>query len=1053
VNQCSLFTSPPTALAAELRIPYERYRLPNGLTVILHEDRSTPQVAVNLWYGVGSANERPGRTGFAHLFEHLMFMGSRDAPEGVFDQLIEAEGGFSNASTEEDRTNFFEQGPSDLLETFLWLEADRMATLGESLSLDQLNRQREVVRNERRESYENQPYGIGDLLLPGALYPRGHPYSWPVIGSHADLTAASLADVRAFFARFYAPANASLVVAGDFELDATRRWVEQYFGWITGPPAPPRPHAAPHPAVPPLPRAAPGGRRSAATRRLAPGTQRSRVATRTALSHQAPSAKRRAPGGVSQEPVSAARRLTVFDRVALPQVTMAWHSPAIYAPGDAECDVLAAILGQGKSSRLYRELVYHRQIAQEVSASQEPNRLGSIFSIQALASPGHPTGELERAIDLQLDRLRAQPPTEHELQRARNRIEAQFLRERESLAQRADLLNHYQFYLGDPGATGRDLARYGRVTALAVQRVAARLLRPPLRLILRVVPRPPAGSPPSADMPLEPRTAGAQAEWQPTVGRREPSRAPRAEPGATSRAANASPATSVPDFMTRPPKPSAPRPVIVPAARWLRLRNGLEVVLVEKHTLPLVALRMTIKQGAAADPPDQIGLASLVAEMLEEGAGRRSSPQIADELDFLAAELETSADYERSTIQLSALKRALRPALDLFADVVRRPRFPTRELARIRKQRLADLAQQETEPEEVARVVFRRAVYGDRHPDGRPVAGYPATVRAVRRGDLQRFYDAFYRPANALLVVAGDLTPAELRPLVERAFGSWRPSGATWRRGERETGRVGDGATRWVTVGPAPPVPRRLRSGEERPRRPVAPSPRLVVVPFPAAPQSVLRIGHPGPSRLSPQYPELEALNVILGGAFTSRLNQNLRERHGYTYGASSEFVWERGPGPFVVATSVFQKQTGPALAECLAELTRIRDGAITAEELRKATATVRQERVRELSELSGLVDVFSEEGELGLPRDETSRFLARVASLTTEDLHRAATRCLHPDRATIVIVGDLGDLRPALATPALTRAHLGTPELRDAQGALLHGAGTTPATKTAGTK
>jgi zinc protease len=1028
--------------AAELRIPYERYRLPNGLTVILHEDRSTPQVAVNLWYGVGSASERPGRTGFAHLFEHLMFMGSRDAPEGVFDQLTEAEGGFSNATTAEDRTNFFEQGPSHLLETFLWLEADRMATLGASLSLDQLNRQREVVRNERRETYENQPYGIGDLLLPGALYPRGHPYSWPVIGSHADLTAASLEDVRGFFAKFYCPANASMVIAGEFDPAQARRWVDQYFGWITGPPAPPRPQAAPNPLVPPgASGAAPGSWLLAPGRSV--GTPASRLASHRAKSQAPMRAQSRSAA------TQAARRLTVTDRVALPQVTMAWHSPALYAPGDAACDVLAAILGQGKSSRLYRELVYRRQIAQEVTVSQEPNRLGSVFSIQVLCSPGHTAGELERAIDLQLARLRARSPSEHEMQRARNRIEADSLRELEPLAQRADLLNHYQFYLGDPGAIGRDLARYRRVTPLDVQRLAATLLRPQSRLILRVVPvsqkggtqHAAQGTPPVSramvDPPLRgvcpPRGGVAQRAAGPDLLFSKGPSSLRLCAACCALLAG-SEATPVPDFMTRRPTLIAPRPVSVPAAQRFRLRNGLEVVLVERHTLPLVEMRMTIKQGAAADPPDRIGLASLVTEMLEEGAGRRSSPQIADELDFLAAELSSSAEYERSTVQLSALKRALLPAFDLFTDVIRRPRFPVREIARIRKQRLADLAQQRTEPEEVARVVFRRAVYGDRHPYGRPVNGYVATVRAVRRRDLERFHQAFYRPDNALLVVAGDLTPAELRPLVEHAFGDWQGKAGV----RRKASGVRSGGLSLT------PDALRLTPGPQRHR--------LVLVPFPAAPQSVLRIGHPGPSRLSPEYPALEALNVILGGAFTSRLNQNLRERHGYTYGASSQFAWERGPGPFVVATSVFRKQTGPALAECLGELTRIRQGTITAAELRKATATVRQEHVRELAELSGLLAVFSEEGEFGLPADESSRFLARLTSLTTDDLHRAA-RWLHPDQATVVIVGDLGDLRRALATPALARAHLGAPELRDAQGAPLHGAGTAPTTKTTGTK
>jgi zinc protease len=483
----------------------------------------------------------------------------------------------------------------------------------------------------------------------------------------------------------------------------------------------------------------------------------------------------------------------------------------------------------------------------------------------------------------------------------------------------------------------------------------------------------------------------------------------------------------------------------VPAAHRFRLTNGLQVLLVEKHNLPLIAVRMTIKQGAASDPPPRIGLAGLVAAMLEEGAGKRTSLQVADQLDFLAADLEAAAGYEHSTVQLSALKQSFRPAFDLFADAVLRPRFEAREFSRVRKEHLADLAQQRTEPEEVARLVFRRAVYGDRHPYGRPLAGYPATVRAVRRSDLRQFHHSVYRPDQAVLVAVGDLTPAELRPLMQRAFGSWQAMAARVSPPERFSHRRGaeKGRTRLSSASLAKRAVRKPsgpRAGAKRPR--------LVLVPFAGAPQSVLRIGHPGPSRLSPDYTALEALNVILGGAFTSRLNQNLRERHGYTYGAGSQFAWERGPGPFVVATSVFRNQTGPALAECLSELTKIRDGTITPDELRMATATVRQERVRELADVGGILAVFSEESEYGLPIDDTARLLARLMILTTDDLHRAAVRDLHPDRATVVIVGDLAAIRTAL-----TAARLGPPEVRDVDGAPPRKPGGSATTRALGTK
>jgi zinc protease len=917
--------------AAELSLPFEKHRLANGLTVILHRDVSTPRVAVNLWYGVGSADEQPGRTGFAHLFEHLMFTGSKHAPEGLFDRLMAAEGGTNNASTAEDRTNYHEEGPSHLLPVFLWLEADRMASLGETLGPVALDRQREVVRNERRESYENRPYGAAELRIPALMYPPGHPYSWPIIGAHADLVAASLTDVRAFFRRHYVPTNASLAIAGDFEPAEARRLVERYFGWVPAGESAPRPQAAP----------------------LAP---------------------------------MRARRLTLRDRAALPRVTMVWRSPPYFAPGDAECDLLASILGRGKSSRLYRALV-RRGKAQDVSADQGSRRLGSLFTIEATASLGRSPAELERAIDGELARLRAAGPTAEEVARARNAIEADFVRGIESLDDRADLLNTYQFYRGDPGAIAWDRARYRRATADTVRR-AARAFQPTNRLTVVVLP---GGSRPAAAG--ERPDARARIVMLNSVNPLAPLERP------------APPSIPEPGWMAQPPAIGRPRPVRLPAEHRFRLPNGMAVALVERRTLPLVAARLVLRGGAEEEPAGQTGLAELVASMLDEGAGRRSSEQIALELDRNAIRLDAAAGRENSHVGINSLARAFPRAIDLLADIVIRPRFDAIEFRRVRREHLATLETRRTEPEEVASLVFRRALYGDLSPLGRPVDGYPATVRRLRPSDLRRFHDRHYRPDRAALIVAGDITVAELRPMVMRAFGTWRPQRT---------------ATAPRTAHPAP-------------RTSHAPkAPRLVLVPFPGAPQSVLRIGHPGPSRRSPEYAALEALNQVVGGSFTSRLNQNLRERNGYTYGAWSSFGWSRGPGPFVAGAAVFRDVTAKALQECLGELTRLPTSPIAAEELRQAVALAREERVRALAQVDHLVDLYAEPAEFGIPEDDLARVLARLEELTTTDLKRAA-RMIDTGRATIVIVGDVARLRPSL-----TALGLGTPQLRDADGNLL---------------
>jgi zinc protease len=418
--------------APKIDIPYERYVLANGLRIILHVDRSSPLVAVNVRYHVGSKDEKPGRTGFAHLFEHLMFMGSKNAPYPSFDALMEAWGGHNNGTTNNDRTNYYEVGPANLLETFLWLEADRLATLPEVISAEELGKQRKVVQNERRQSYENRPYGKAQLLLPEALYPENHPYHWPTIGSHEDLEAAKVEDVREFFQRFYVPANASIVIAGDFDPQQARKLVDRYFGWQPLRPVPPKGTAAP------------------------PVLARDKV-------------------------------IDAEDRVALPRIYLTWHSPPLFGAGDAEMDLGAAILGSGKSSRLYRTLVFEKKIAQDVSAYQGSMLLGSSLTIIATAKPGHTLQELAKVIDEEVDRLRLEGPTAEEVEGARNRQLADFYRGLDSLEQRADLLNHYEQVLGNPGGFARDIERYRSVTAASIKSTLASVVGHK-RVILRVVP-------------------------------------------------------------------------------------------------------------------------------------------------------------------------------------------------------------------------------------------------------------------------------------------------------------------------------------------------------------------------------------------------------------------------------------------------------------------------------------------------------------------------------------------------------------------------------------
>ena len=428
------------AAGPTISVPYTMFKLPNGLTVILHEDHSVPTVAVNVWYHVGSAREKPGRTGFAHLFEHLMFEGSKNVKEGEFDTLLEAAGGNNNGSTNTDRTNYYETVPSNALDLALFLESDRMGYLLDVVTPKLVDGQRDVVKNERRQSYENAPYGMAHVRLTERMYPKDHPYHWPVIGYMDDLTAATHEDVTEFFKKYYAPGNASLVIAGDINPAEARKRVEYWFRDVKA--------GAP---VEPL------------------------------------TVKPAELQGVVKE--------TLTDRVQLPRIYLSWHTPALFAPGDAELDIAASVLTGGKNSRLYKRLVYDLQLAQNVSASQASAKFGSRFTIVVTArpSPDPPENVLERIkgiVDEELEKLRSTPPEAREVDRARNGYESGFLSQMEVVAAKAEQLNAYYFATGTPDYFAKDLARYQAIQPAAVQAIVKQWLPAGKRLELSVVPAP-----------------------------------------------------------------------------------------------------------------------------------------------------------------------------------------------------------------------------------------------------------------------------------------------------------------------------------------------------------------------------------------------------------------------------------------------------------------------------------------------------------------------------------------------------------------------------------
>jgi zinc protease len=955
-------------------INYTEFTLSNGLRVIMHVDHSTPIVATNVWYHVGSKNEVPGRTGFAHLFEHMMFQGSKNYNNDYFKPMQEA-GALLNGTTNADRTNYWEVLPSNFLELALFMEADRMGGLLEAMTQEKLANQIAVVQNEKRQRYDNAPYGLVGERIAKELYPPDHPYHWLTIGSLEDLAAASLDDVKDFFRRYYTPNNASLVIAGDFDPKQARTLVEKYFGPISRGPDPVRPK----PAQPKLDREV---------------------------------------------------RVEMEDRVQLPRVYLVWHSVPQFTKDEAALDTLATILGGGKSSRLYKSLVYDRQIAQQVSAFNSTREIAGQFQIVVTGKPDTTPQQLEEAVKVELARLVKEPATAAEVQRAYNSREASFIYGLQTVGGfggKDDQLNQYATFLKNPGYFEQDLARYRVVKPADVRRVAAQYLTDK-RLVLTVVPAR-AGqqraasaegvpaSPREAIAPPSQQTAGQQqagnqrAETRPSVtsGTSQDTRAgatetpagaqpqTRAEAAATRPAGAAPPAASAPATTPRQqpargntnakkapevvdtsklPKPGPNPAFSLPPVQRRQLSNGLEVLVVEHHELPIVNMNLVVKTGGAADPAGQGGLASLVADLLDEGTKTRTALQISDELADIGSSLGVGAGWDSTGANLTTLKRHLDRSLAIYSDVILNPSFPDRELERLRASRMAAFRQRRDDPNQIANMVYTSLIFGKEHPYGHSLAGEEQTVGAIKGADVRKFYETFYRPNNSALIVVGDTTPDEIVPKLERAFGQW------------EQGHV---PAVDVTVAPV----QRDRS-------------TLYIVDRPGSAQSVIFAGHIGVPRSNPDYFPLLVLNTLLGGQFTSRINLNLREDKGYTYGARSSFDFRRGAGPFTAQAPVFTGVTRESVIELLGELRAVRgERPVTVAELEYAKQAIIRGFPRSFETPAQIADRLETIVTYDLPDTYFNRYIEAVERVTLDDINRVAERHLRPDRLAVVVVGD----------------------------------------------
>lgn len=864
------------------KIPYEKYTLRNGLDVILCVNKNIPAVNVNLWYHVGSKNEAAGKTGFAHLFEHMMFQGSKHVV-GEYLALVEQAGanlraGGVNGTTNTDRTNYFETVPTHSLEYALWLEADRMGFLDDALTQEKFANQQDVVRNEKRQG-DNAPYAAVQYAVAEHLYPAGHPYAHTVIGSIEDLTNATLDDVREFYNTWYVPNHCSLALVGDFDPDEAKELIQKYFG----PLSPGKPQARPGVNIPFLPR------------------------------HKA---------------------VRIEDRVPQPRLQFVYPVPQHFSPEEAPLDYAASILGQGKTSRLYRSLVRDQQLASSVVVYNAAREIAGEFHVIVTGRPGTDPARLRAVIDSQFTDFAENGPTRDELERLKVETSMNFLGSLERIGGFggiADRLNSYNTYLGDPDYFQRDHDRYQAITTTDVRREFRRWIAEAHRL----------------EVLVEPETSGR----------------PDAE-----------------EFDRGDP-PSTEGPVVFDAPRTERrtLDNGLEVVVSARPGLPLVSARLIVKSQDLGESEDKAGRSSLTAAMLDEGTITRGSLRIQEELDRLGARLSVGGEKTGATVSLRCMTEKLDEAFEIVADVVLNPAFDEQEFERQRKLTLDGLRRSMSDPGYLATRLVQQMLYGEDHPLGRSSDGTAESIAALTTADLRETWSTFWRPNNAVLLFVGDITIDRAVEIAQLHLGAWRE------------GTIPEKEIR--------PAPRRK-------------TPTVYLVDRQGAPQSEIRIGSAAPTRHDPEYHAMQLTNALLGGGFSTRLNLNLREDKGYTYGAFCRLAMGREHGWWMATAGVQSKFTAESLREFRKEIEGLA-GAIPIRpgELRNVQRNLTLGFVQNFESNDMVAGQLSTLLGEDVPPTALAEFVPSIQQLTPETVTSTARKHYGFDSVVVVIVGDRAEI------------------------------------------
>ncbi len=862
---------------ARYSIPHRKFVLDNGLTLLVHEDHSVPVVGVNMWYHVGSRNEKRGKTGFAHLFEHFFFNGSENYPRGFREAMDDLGANNRNGTTNTDRTNFFEDVPIGALERTLYLEADRMGFLANYISKEMLERERGVVQNEKRQG-ENQPYGRVFSEIGAKIYPFSHPYSWSTIGSMDDLNAASLDDIKEWYRTYYGPNNAVISLAGDITPERALELVNKYFGGI-----------APGPAL-----------------------------TRTET--WIPTLDRNI-------------RDEMEDRVPQARIYRVYHAPAWKDMSLQHLSLFGDILAGSKSSRLDRRLVYEKKLATDVGAGVGDSELGSTFTISASVKPDVNPADVEREIDQVMNELLEKGVTAEELQRVQNRNLADFLRGSERLGGfggRSDILAESQTYGGSPDFYLARLEAMATATTGDVKNTANKWLRANhYTMIVKPFPKLTAGR------------SNVDRKILPALG-------------------NAS-------------------DVKFPAVQRAQLKNGLKVILLERHSTPIVNVALAVDAGSASDSIGKAGAASLAVDLMDEGTRSRDVFQISDELDRLGANLSTGGSLDMSFVRLQSTAANLRPSLGIMADVILNPAFPADQFTIQKQRRLAQIGQEKADPRGAAQRVLPAIIYGANHAYGRPASGDEKSVAAISREDLVKWHADWFKPGSSTVVVSGDITMDKLLPVLEENLGVWK-SGAS----------------------PQKNLPTVAKTAGRK----------IYLIDKPNAPQSIIVAAHLTEASGQAEDLALEPVMTNFGGIATSRLNRNLRLDKHWSYGTQGLVTSARGQRVFQIVAPVQTDKTKESIQEIIKEIGDVAGTRpVAGEEFTSIMRNMTARLAGRFETISALEAAAISQVNFNLPDDYWANYSANLRSLTEPQIAAAAKKFVRPGEVVWIVVGDLSKI------------------------------------------